>query len=224
MGPPDGDFEDELALLKKCLQGDVEALGRLREKCHPNVLNILVSRGASRTEAEDSLADLWSDCVPRGDEGQSLLEKFKGNCKLQVWLSVVATRRWIDFKRRQRRNVSPAGPEENEDWPAGEAAPARIPGEGALAEILRQSLQSALSQCSAEALVLLRLRYVHNLSQRELAHMLAWHESKVSRLLSQSMQEIETKTLGEVRKQDRWLQLAWDDFLNLCDSLGTDLF
>jgi hypothetical protein len=45
----------------------------------------------------------------------------------------------------------------------------------------------------------------------------------VSRLLSQSMEEIETHTLAEVRKHDPWLQLTWDDFVNLCSSVETKI-
>ncbi len=207
--------------LHECLEGDAGALGCLREKCHSHVLNILVSRGASPTEAEDLLADLWSDCVPGREHAPSLLEKFAGKCKLLNWLATVATRRWIDFKRRQGRQVTPAGPDENEDWVGNTPADSRLAGEDALAELLRRSLQNAFARCSAEALVLLRLRFLHSLSQRELARMLGWHETKVSRLLSQSMQEIKTITLAEVSRHDPWLQLNWDDFLDLCASLET---
>ena len=222
MGPPAGEIDDELSRVSECLQGDAEALGGLREKCHTSLLNILVSRGASPSEAEDLLADLWSDCVPGGDDKPSLLEKFGGKCKLLSWLSTVATRRWIDFKRRQSRSVSQPG-DDNEGWPEGDLAQSRIPGGDALVGILRRSLQSAFARCPAEALVLLRLRYVHDLSQRELARMLDRHESKVSRLLSQSMHEIEAKTLAEIRNHDPWLQLTWEDFLDLCSSLGTEV-
>jgi RNA polymerase sigma factor (sigma-70 family) len=135
----------------------------------------------------------------------------------------VATRRWIDFKRKQTRHVTSGDPNESEEWPPSDLVPPPIPGGDALVGILRQSLEGAFSRCSPEALVLLRLRYVYELSQRELARMLGRHESKVSRLLSQSMEEIETQTLAEVRKHDPWLQLTWDDFLDLCSSVETEI-
>src|SRR5215468_7815604 len=95
--------EDELLQVKKILEGDTAALGALREACHGPLTNILVARGASRTEAEDLLADLWADCVPGGDERASRLEKFSGKCSLQGWLATVATNRLIDLKRKQIR-------------------------------------------------------------------------------------------------------------------------
>jgi len=222
MGPPASEIEDELAHVNGCLQGDAEALGWLREKCQSSLLNILVSRGASLTEATDLLADLWADCVPGGDDKPSLLEKFSGKCKLLGWLSTVATRRWIDFRRRQSRNVPQADSDENEHSSEGRLAQPRIPGEDALVDILRRSLQTAFVRCPPETLVLLRLRYMHNLSQRELVRMLGWHESKISRLLSKSMQEIEAATLEEIKRHDPCLQLTWDDFLDMCDSLGAE--
>jgi RNA polymerase sigma factor (sigma-70 family) len=223
MGPPAGEINDDLTRVNECLQGEAEALAWLRERCHTSLVNILVSRGASPTEADDLLADLWADCVPGGDDKPSLLEKFGGKCKLLGWLSTVATRRWIDFKRRQVRHVTPGDPDEAGDWPPGDLAQPPIPGGDALVGILRQSLEGAFARCSPEALVLLRLRYVYELSQRELARMLGRHESKVSRLLSQSMAEIETHTLAEVRKHDHWLQLTWDDFMDLCSSVETEI-
>src|SRR6266566_10082216 len=91
--------------VSKCRQGDVEALAELRDQCHGSLLGILLSRGAGRTEAEDLLADLWSDCVPGNDDRPSILEKFSGKCTLQGWLATVATNRWIDLKRRQARHL-----------------------------------------------------------------------------------------------------------------------
>src|SRR5256885_5202 len=91
---------EESLLLKKCQQGESDALGRLRTQYHPAVLNILRARGASATEAEDLLADLWGDCVPGVDDRPSLLDKYSGKCALQNWLATVATHRWIDLKRK----------------------------------------------------------------------------------------------------------------------------
>ena len=224
MAPPAGELNGELTDVNGCLQGDPEALGRLREKCHSSVLAILISRGASKTEAEDLLADLWSDCVPGADDKPSLLEKFSGKSKLLGWLSTVATRRWIDFKRRQMRTATPSNQGENNDLPDDAAAEARLPTDDALVEILRHSLQNAFASCPAETLILLQLRYMHNLSQRELVRMVGYHESKISRMLSSSMEDIRTATLAEIRKSDPWLQLSWEDLLDLCDSLGTGFF
>jgi hypothetical protein len=59
---------------------------------------------------------------------------------------------------------------------------------------------------------------LHELSQREIVQMLGWSESKVSRFLSKAMAEIEKHTLAEVKKRDSWLELGWQDFVELCET------
>src|SRR5437867_6646166 len=84
---------DEQLQAQRCHQGDPGALAELRERFHGILAGILLTRGASRTETEDLLADLWADCVPGDDERPSLLEKFSGRCSLRSWLATVATNR-----------------------------------------------------------------------------------------------------------------------------------
>jgi RNA polymerase sigma factor (sigma-70 family) len=221
MSPPLCHLEGDLLQARRCQQGDVAALAALRHQLHDALLRILLSRGASRSETEDLLADLWSDCVP-GDGGRSsLLEKFSGKCALLSWLATVATRRWIDLKRKQARYVEfgKADIEHLEAEPLNRlpAEPA-VGTEDVLLNILLEGLRAAFSLCPPESMVLLRLRYVHGVSQREIVRMLGCHESKVSRVLSQALQDIETNALREVKRHDPWLDLTWQDFLDLCEA------
>src|SRR5215472_6269975 len=151
----------------KCRQGDATALTDLRDKCHNSLLAILLARGVDRAEADDLLADLWADCVPGNNDRPSLLEKFSGKCTLQGWLATVATNRWFDLKRKQARRVdltrndaATEGPDALESRPAADA---RMK-EDQLVALLRESLQAAFARCSAEAMVLLRLVYLHELT------------------------------------------------------------
>lgn len=207
--------------VQKCQRGDPEALGWLRNKCHPALTNILVSRGANRTEAEDILADMWADCIPGRADRPALLEKYSGKCNIQGWLATVATNRWIDRKRRDSKQVdlTPADPEKSEEFGLEHLpAAAAVTKEDALVELLRASLQAAFARCPADLMVLLRLVYSHELSQREVVRMLGWHESKVSRALSQAMRQIQTDTMQELKKRDPLLELTWQDFLDLCET------
>jgi RNA polymerase sigma factor (sigma-70 family) len=211
---------DERLLVAKCLQGDIESLTELRDKCHNSLLGILLARGADRTEAQDLLADLWADCVPGGDDRPSLLEKFSGKCTLHGWLATVVTNRWIDRKRKQARYVvAHSGADGAKGDPlAGLESGQMHPPEHTLVTLLRDSLKAAFARCNPEARVLLRLVYLHDLSQREIMRMLGWSESKVSRYLSNAMEQIEKHTLGEVKKRDPWLELNWSDFSDLCET------
>ena len=91
--------------LARCQRGDPAALADLRDKLQAPLFGILLARGASRTEAEDLLADLWADCVAGSEDKPSLLEKFNGRSTIQGWLATIATNRWIDFKRRGVKQV-----------------------------------------------------------------------------------------------------------------------
>jgi RNA polymerase sigma factor (sigma-70 family) len=220
MGSEVTQVSDERLYVDRCLRGDGEALNRLREKHQESLAHILLSRGASRTETDDLLADLWADCVPGHAGRPSLLEKFSGKCTLQGWLATVATNRWFDLKRKQARRVElheDAAVDGIDSPETGTAAPAPVK-EDHLVALLRESLQTAFGRCSADAMVMLRLVYLHELTHREIVHMLGWSESKVSRYLSRAMQEIETFTLRELKKRDPWLELAWQDFVDLCET------
>jgi RNA polymerase sigma factor (sigma-70 family) len=218
---PSDQLDSEQLLVHRCQQGDTAALACVREKLHSSLMNILLARGASRTETDDLLADLWADCVPGAHERPSLLEKFSGKCNLQGWLATVVTRRWIDLKRKLARRVelNPPGPEASENE-AFERIPAATPlaKEDALVELLRDSLRAAFALCPPESMVLLRLVYLHGLTQREVVRMLHWHESKVSRTLSEAMNQIERNTLRNLKKRDPLLELSWQDFLDLCET------
>jgi RNA polymerase sigma factor (sigma-70 family) len=213
------EMDDDSLLAERCLHGDPAALAGLRERCHRLLTETLISRGATRTEAEDLLADLWTDCVPGNPEDPSLLGKYGGKCPLQAWLATVVTRRWIDLKRRQVRHGESAGSggqEALEQLPA-DAGTGRDDG---MVELLREALQAAFALCPPESMVLLRLVYLHGVSQREIMRMLGCSESKVSRGLSKAMKDIELHTLEHLKSHDPYLPLTltWQDFLDLCQT------
>ena len=218
MSSQTGQMDGESLQVTRCRQGDAEALAELRERCQGSLLGILLSRGADRTEAEDLLADLWADCVPGQDDRPSILEKFSGKCTLQGWLATVATNRWVDRKRKQSRFVEPGRDGSTEHDYLARLEAASYGSEDTLIALLRDCLKAAFAQCGPEARVLLRLVYLHELSQREIVKMLGWSEAKVSRFLTRAMAEIEKHTAVEVKKRDPWLELNWGDFVELCET------
>jgi hypothetical protein len=54
--------------------------------------------------------------------------------------------------------------------------------------------------------------------------LLGCSEAKVSRTLSQAMSEIEFNTLRHLKTKDAWLELTWQDFLDLCETHQTGFF
>src|SRR5437762_13056439 len=108
--------EQDLAFVQRVLAGEASAASELRSRYHGKLVGVLRARGANQTEAEDLVADLWTDCfAPRGNR-QILLTKYQGRCALESWLLTVATNRLVDLKRRQSFRVDvPPSPDSPED-------------------------------------------------------------------------------------------------------------
>ena len=211
MPTPNHPTESALDQLQQAQQGDPEALADLRGQFQPALENILLARGTERAEMEDVLAEIWSECVPGPGAKPSLLVKFGGKFSRLSWLARVAINRLIDRQRRGRKQAD--GAETDFDDLPGLTP---VPPDDVLQAILRESLGIAFAQCSGANLTLLRLVFLHGLTQREVGRMVGWNESKTSRQLAQAMDGIKSHTLQELKRRDAQLELSWEDLLGLC--------
>jgi len=73
------DRSPDLPFIKQVLDSDESATRALRARHSAQLKATLCKRGASSTEAEDLLADLWADCF--GSSGEPLLLKYEGRCQ-----------------------------------------------------------------------------------------------------------------------------------------------
>jgi len=208
----------DLDLAGRCLVHDEAALRELRDTHYQPMLSVLVNRGATTTQAVDLMADLWGDLIASHDGKDALLIRYRGNSPLGAWLVTVATNRFIDATRRRDfpRGSKPSREEADFDEVQNLTAPERHGMGDDLLHLLLGAVKSAFQSCPPEALVMLKLVYVHEISQRQLAQAWGWHEAKVSRFLAQAMEDIRDHVLAQVRTRDRLLDVSWDDFLHLC--------
>jgi len=204
---------DLTSLVERSRSGNAEALTALREASHESLTKILMARGAAAHEAQDVLADFWADCVPKNEETPALLDKFSGRCSFIGWAGTVVTRRWIDLKRKQQRHTE-LDTSSEPDGPSLEQQEKQ--SDDSLLLLVRDALQTAFSRCPPEGVVLLRLLHVHGLTQRELGRMLGWNETRTSRFLSSIIEKMQKETFREIKRQDPWLELGWDDLVNVC--------
>ena len=222
MSPPQNnsaaraDWQADLLLAKQALEGDEKAAASLRDHYDRLIRATLCKRGASNTEAEDVLADLWADCF--GSSGEPLLKKYQGRCALSSWLITVATNRLIDFKRRKSfQQELPEGVVEtmpaNRIDQAKDSQPKQR--DMALLSVLRGAVSQAFASEPPETLLMLKLVHMYDVTQRELGRIWNWHESKVSRTLDSARDKIRVAILAQVRRTDPWLTLEWDDFREL---------
>ena len=209
--------QDDLKFAQSVLTANSSAASELRNRYHGRMVSILCSRGANQTEAEDLVADIWSDCFQAPPGRLTLLGKYQGRCALESWLITVATNRLIDLKRRQTFRIEiPASERSSDDFFDRRPQPETAGSEESLLKLLRGAIRTAFSKSDSESVLMLKLVHVHQLTQREIARMWGWHESKVSRALEEARHEIGRGIMAEMKRLDPWLDLRWDDFLELC--------
>src|SRR4051812_12401182 len=209
--------EEDLSFVQRVLTGDAAAATELRTRYHGKLVGVLRARGANQTEAEDLVADLWTDCFGARTNRPTLLTKYQGRCALESWLLTVATNRLVDLKRRQSFRVDvPPSPDSNEDYFDRRPQPEKPTSEKPVVNLLREAIQRAFARQEADAVLMLKLVHLHQISQREISRMWGWHESKVSRTLDTTRQSVAKIIMQELKKVDPWLELRWDDFVELC--------
>lgn len=227
MSASPADPHDEAALVELALAGDEPAIRALRGQHHGPLKARLLRRGASETDAEEILTDLWGDCVM----GKFRRWQPQAGSSLVGWLSSVATNRLIDGFRKEKFYADGSGCDghEGEGFPSHAHAADGVshdppPRDAELARLLRGALACALQQCDQTGLLMLKLVHLHGLTGREIARMWGWHESKVSRTASHAEDQIRKLTLAEVRRREPSLDLVWEDLVELCANCRGSLF
>ena len=216
-------FPDDFVLAQKCLDADPMAVRRLQETYRTPLLNYLVHAGALIEEARELVEELWADCLAERPERRPRLATYAGTSPLQGWLKAVALNSLLQAKRSEKRvrKVILDGPppevgDDSETSEAEAAADRHDSTEPPLLEIMRDSVQAAFRECDPEEFVLVQLAHTNGLRGRELARLFSCSDSKVRRSLETAREKIAAATLRHVRARDPWLELKWDDFVELC--------
>ncbi len=220
-------YPDDIALVERCLEREDAAFREIKESHEGLLKGLIVNRGGSLDEADEIVARIWSDCVARESDQQSLLTRYAARCSLRNWLVTVATNRLIDLKRSPARENVPIG---DQDKAFSLEALLAVTDEvhedpcATLRELLEESLLSTVRECNVEHRLMIRLVYLEGLTQREVSHVWGWTESKVSRAFSSTMDYIRVETLSKIARKEPWLTLSWEDFLQIASVLGKCLF
>lgn len=206
---------DDLALAQACLAGEEAAWSHFEALYRPPIVSLLVARGAGFAEAEDLVAELLMDLGGFGKKPEPLLKNFLGTGPLKSWLSTIAKMRLIAARRRKRLFVDLAGPDGFGDLIEHTQASAENSILSDLQQAMRRSLLRAWRQCPAEMRVMLQLLHIEAITQREIARLWGWHESKVCRTLDAALRGIRKATMAEIKSVDPEAVLQWRDFVEL---------
>lgn len=221
---------EDLDLVDRAVSGDEIAVREFEEEFRPMLERVLMSRGVERTQAADLVADVIAECFGAGKKGKTrpLLEKFEGRSSLSTWMIRITWNRWLDLKRRDKfRGDLPVYEDEDErsgdrfDRVEGDDPAENLLDED-LAELMGRAIRQAFDALEPDVLLMLKLSYLHGISQTVIAGMWQCDQTRVSRALTAARQQIAAETMRAIREADSSLELEWEDFHKLC-AAGLDL-
>lgn len=218
-------FAEDAAYVRRALEGDEAAVLRFHQEYRPALERVLMARGVDRGDAEDLVADIVGECFGAGKQGpleMKLLEKFEGRSSLSTWLIRITWNRWLDLKRRDKFRGDL--PEYEDDREKGVDRFDRVASddedddfiESDLAELMAGAIRQAFASLEPDVLVMLKLSFLHGVSQTEIARMWRCDQTRISRTLSSARSRIASETLRLIREADPELEIDWDDFKRLC--------
>lgn len=198
-------------MVRGCLAGDDSAWVRLQKDYREPLAALLTAKGASATETEDLLCELWADLLGNLPDKPPLLERYRRSGPLKSWLATVAINRLVSLRRKTNRfvNLEAANISESIEFSVNENQ------EGDLIATMRSSLFRAWMKCEPAARVMMHLIYIEGIKQCEIASVWGWHESKISRALDAAMEQIREETLRGITDYDTDAILTWQDFVEL---------
>jgi RNA polymerase sigma factor (sigma-70 family) len=210
-------------LVQRALEGDEAAVAQFDAEYRPTLERVLMARGVDRVQAEDLVADVIAECFGAGKKGtmeKRLLAKFEGRSSLSTWLIRTTWNRWLDLKRRDKFRGEL--PEYDDDREKGTDRFDRVAAkkdedfiETDLAELMASAIKQAFAGLDPEVLVMLKLSYLHGVSQTVIARMWNCDQTRVSRALSGAREQIAAETMRVLKASDPDLQIDYEDFKRL---------
>jgi RNA polymerase sigma factor (sigma-70 family) len=223
-------YAEDLDLVDRAVSGDVAAVRDFQETYRPLLERVLMSRGVDRLQAEDLVADIIAECFGAGKNGQTrpLIEKFEGRSSLSTWMIRITWNRWLDLKRRDKfRGELPSYDDDDDrlgdqfDRVAGNNPDDELL-DSDLSELMGRAIREAFDSLGPDVLLMMKLSYLHGVSQANIARMWQCDQTRVSRALTAAREQVAVVTMQRIREADSSLMLEWEDFQKLC-AAGLDL-
>lgn len=222
-------YAEDLDLVDRAVNGDVAAVRDFQETYRPMLERVLMSRAVDRIQAEDLVADIIAECFGAGKNGQTrpLLEKFEGRSSLSTWMIRITWNRWLDLKRRDKfRGELPSYDDDDRSGDQFDRVAGVNPDDelldSDLSELMGRAIREAFDSLGPDVLLMMKLSYLHGVSQAIIARMWQCDQTRVSRLLTAAREQVAAVTMQRIREADSSLKLEWEDFQKLC-AAGLDL-
>jgi DNA-directed RNA polymerase specialized sigma24 family protein len=213
------DNDEDLALVRRALSGD-ERAAKIVYSLRPLLVNHLISRGAPHGSiSEDAVADFLGDCFGARERSSRtstnrLLELYKGSGPLIGWLKMSCWNKFLDGARGPK--TSPLS-DQVEEGGAG-ASPATAPAEPEVIHRIAAALEYAFSEIDPTTLIFLRLVYLEEVNQADVAAVFDCDDSTVSRRLDQGLTALRKKAEAFQKQKEDSFEIEWPDLLAICQS------
>jgi RNA polymerase sigma factor (sigma-70 family) len=223
-------YAEDLDLADRALSGEVAAVKEFNGTYKPMLERVLMSRGVDRLQAEDLVADIIAECFGAGKNGQTrpLIEKFEGRSSLSTWMIRITWNRWLDLKRRDKFRGDLPSYDDDDDRSGDrfDRVAGGDPGDelldSDLSELMGRAIREAFDSLGPDVLLMMKLSYLHGVSQANIARMWQCDQTRVSRSLTAAREQVAAVTMQRIREADSTLKLEWEDFQKLC-AAGLDL-
>jgi RNA polymerase sigma-70 factor, ECF subfamily len=186
---------DDLALVKRCRDGDKQAFQELVERYQRRAYSVAYGMLKDRDEAMDVAQEAFVKVY-------KYLDHFKGDSSFYTWLYRIVTNLAIDARRRKAPEMDPVEFDEKVEHEANEEAgmlSTRLgsnPQKALMRQELVEKIQDALSQIPEKHRAILLLREVEGMSYEDLARTLNIRKGTVMSRLFHARKKIQ-KILSE---------------------------
>lgn len=191
---------EELALARGCADGNERAwevfVSKYQQKLHAIALQITRDAVHAEELADSLFADLYGMSTREGVRHSKLIF-YTGRGSLEGWLRTVMAQEFINRYRKQKRNVSLEGQEEEgAQFTAPDPEPA-VPADARLAAATDQ----ALAALPPEDRYVLAAYFLDRRTLAEIARTLGLHESSISRRLDRVSTALRKRILACLRER-----------------------
>lgn len=160
--------EEELAVIRRVQQGDVDAFETLVTAYEKNVYNLALRMTGNREDAQDMAQEAFI-------KAYNSLPGFRGDSKFSVWLYRIVSNVCLDFLRRQKRRPASSlsvEDDEGEETQLDVADVSQSPEVLLEQKLTREAVRRGLDQLPEEQRQILLLREIQGLSYEEIGQTL----------------------------------------------------
>ena len=196
------DFADDLALARRCADGDEHAWETFVREYRPllyRAADALDPTRGAREVADSLYADLYG-VAQSGRVRASLLRSYEGRSSLTTWLRAVLVQRYIDRVRVERRSE----PLEDRDERASTSTATELnPDRRRYVALFDAALRRAVAGLPPRDRLRLGCYYVQELTLAETARLLRESEATSSRQLAKTRRSIRAEVERRLRDDAR---------------------